>query len=260
MFDPIGVTVIAHWHISMKHSMRGNGKDFYFNHLNVFTTTVKHAHSPSKAIGSFFFGIPFKKKNDKYNKCSCHPTHMTQRKCWWINSPWKKMAVRKKKWWDVLSKKRKQNKSQKYTRAIFNARAVILSKSAVTRAPAASTHTWIRSVSLVRLLWFIIYIQRKGWRCDCQQGHESNLKTIPGHGVNLKPWLNEEAGEERVLDRQWMTAEEDAGHIRTWIFCCTCCFHDYSLLHIQGLHVNRSFLHNNLHFINKTILPLDTWI
>lgn len=154
-----------------------------------------------------------------------------------------------------MRKKRKQKKSPKYTRVIFNVRGLI---SAVTRITAANTHTWICSVSLVRLLWFVIYMQCK--RCDCQHGHESNLKTIPGHWVILKLWLYEVARKERVLVWQWMTVKEDAGHIRTCMFCCTCCLHDYSLLHIQGLHVNSSLLHNNLYFITKTILPLDTWI
>lgn len=59
-------------------------------------------------------------------------------------------------------------------------------------------------------------------------------------------------------DRRWMTAEEDEGCMR--MFRCTCCSHDYSVLHIQGLHVNGSLLHINLHFITKTVLPLNTLI
>lgn len=164
----------------------------------------------------------------------------------------------KKKSGGMFWVKRENRIRAKNTRKrFFNVRGVISSKSAMTRATAASTHTWFRSMSLVRLLWFVIYIHCKGWRCDCQQGHDSNLKTIPGHGVNLKPWLNEER---RVLDWRRLTAEKDEGHKRSWIFWCTCCFHDYSLLHIQGLHVNGSLLHNNHHFVTKTIPTLDTWI
>lgn len=67
--------------------------------------------------------------------------------------------------------------------------------SAVTRAILLQAHTHTHLImQCVHLFWFTISIQRKGSRCDCQQGHESNLKTIPGHGVNLQLWLSKEAG------------------------------------------------------------------
>lgn len=74
------------------------------------------------------------------------------------------------------------------------------------------THTWFCRLSHVRPPCFVIYIQRKGWRYVCQQGHESNLKQSR---LNTKPRLNEEAGRRRVLGWGWMTAEEDQGRMKS---------------------------------------------
>lgn len=117
---------------------------------------VKQTNARSKVFASFLRQTLFKDGKKKRSD-----SLETKRKCRWINPPCQKKALKKKKWWYVWREKKKTGRAKIDRTFFLNIRGVISSKSAVTRATAASAHTWFWSVSLVRLLWFLIYIPHK---------------------------------------------------------------------------------------------------
>lgn len=175
------------------------------------------------------------------------PTHNSQRKCWLIVSPRIKMVLRKKKWWD-FQKKKKRNKRirAKNTHDTFLKWEAWFLGTATAAPPPDYA---VRHLSIYSGLWSLF--STEGWRCDCRQGHESHLQTIPEHGLNLQPSLNKDSyqtADGRLQKTIRETSELD-------IFC-TCCMNDYSLLHTEDLHVSSSLLRNSLHFITQS-LPLN---